>query len=220
MNIFIDLEMQNMRNATAEIRKVCCREVIEIGAVAVDDCGKQYGSFKTYVKPQYSDRISGKIRDLTGVSSGNVAGAECFEKAFHEMMQWCLSFENSVVYAWSESDLTQLTKEGTLKHVEVSAEEQAVLDNWRDLQKEFDELIDAPQATSLGKAVSICGLEDVGRKHDAYWDDVNTAAVFETIQDREGFLKSLDRIRQVLGYEEEPITLGRMIDFSAFSLSA
>lgn len=220
MNIFIDLEMQNMRNAAAEIRKVCCREVIEIGAVALDDTGEQRGSFKTYVKPQYSERISGKIRDLTGVSNGDVAGAECFAKAFHEMMQWCLSFENPVVYAWSESDLTQLTREGTLKHVDVSAEEQAVLDNWHDLQKEFDELTNAVQPTSLDRAVALCGLEEVGRKHDAYWDARNTAEVFETIRDREGFLKSLDRIRQVLGYEEEPITLGSMIDFSAFSLSA
>lgn len=68
MNIFIDLEMQNMRNATAEIRKVCCREVIEIGAVAVDEAGEHRGSFKTYVKPQYSDRISGKICDLTQIT--------------------------------------------------------------------------------------------------------------------------------------------------------
>lgn len=136
------------------------------------------------------------------------------------MLQWCLSFENPIVYAWSESDLTQITREGTLKHVEVSVEEKGVLDNWRDLQKEFDDLTDASQPTSLDRAVALCGLEEVGRKHDAYWDAMNTAEVFEMIKDREGFLKSLYRIKQVLGYGEEPMTLGSMIDFSAFSLSA
>ena len=104
--------------------------------------------------------------------------------------------------------------------MEVSVEEKGVLDNWRDLQKEFDDLTDTSQPTSLDRAVALCGLEEVGRKHDAYWDAMNTAEVFETIKDREGFLKSLDRIKQVLGYGEEPMKLGSMIDFSAFSLSA
>ena len=40
MNIFVDLEMQSMQNATENIRRIWSRETIEIGAVMLDDRGK------------------------------------------------------------------------------------------------------------------------------------------------------------------------------------
>lgn len=220
MNIFMDMEMQNMINAPKEIRKIWSREVIEIGAVAIDDRGKECGEFREYVKPQYSERITRGIKELTGISTGQVAGAEGFEKVFHRFMAWCASLGSPVVYAWSESDLTQILKECGLKNVTVSEEEEVILKGWKDLQKEFDDLAGSSSPTGLEKALNLCGEEYDGRRHDARWDAKNTAKVYLATRDREAFLKSLADLRRALDRDEEPLTLGSMIDFSGFSLSA
>ena len=57
--IFVDLEMQPIHDKSK--RRICRSEVIEIGAVMLDDSGKETDSFKQNVKPVYSDRLSNKI---------------------------------------------------------------------------------------------------------------------------------------------------------------
>ena len=220
MNIFVDLEMQSMQNATENIRRIWSRETIEIGAVMLDDRGKTVSSYRTYVKPQYSSRITPKITALTGITTGQVVGAVNFEKAFHEFMQWCCQQEDPKVYAWGDSDLQQLQMEAAVKNVVVSEAEKAVFNSWHDLQAEFDELAGIKDATGLEKAVNLCGLQMTGKKHDAYWDAMNKARVFKAVSDKDGFLKSLRLMKEVVGYEERPVTLGSMIDFSAFRVSA
>lgn len=110
--------------------------------------------------------------------------------------------------------------EATVKNVVFSEAEKAVFNSWHDLQAEFDELAGIKDATGLEKAVNLCGLQMTGKKHDAYWDAMNTARVFKAVSDKDGFLKSLRLMKEVLGYEERPVTLGSMIDFSAFRVSA
>lgn len=220
MDIFVDFEMQEMRNAKKAVRKIWYREIIEIGATALNDKGKVQGSFKMYVKPQYSKKISPKITDLTGISTNEVSGAAGFNEAIHTFMGWCIMQENPVVYAWSESDLTQLKNECGLKHVELSEKELMILSGWHDFQKEFGDLIHAEDPVGLEKAVNLCGLQPVGRLHDAYWDSLNTARVFRSTRNKERFLDSVARMKEILGYEEKRTTLGELVDFSSISLSA
>jgi len=220
MNIFVDLEMQKMQKAPEEIRKIWGTETIEIGAVMLDESGKTVSSFRKYVKPQYSSFITSTITALTGIRTGQVVGAAGFEEVFHEFMQWCCQFENPTVYAWGDSDLKQLRMEAALKNVSVSDEETAVFGNWHDLQAQFDELAQLRDCCGLEKAVNLCGLQMTGKKHDAYWDAMNTSRVFDVISDRDSFLEYQHMVKEVLDSEEQPVTLGSMIDFSTFSISA
>ena len=92
-------------------------EIIEIGAVVMDESYMVLGEFKTLVKPQYNDSIYKKYETLTGISTQMVYGAPTFATAYEMFVKWCESYGSEYeIYAWSENDYNQLVAEMELKH--------------------------------------------------------------------------------------------------------
>ena len=65
--IFVDLEMNRIARQYTELRKKCRNEIIEIGAVKLNEQDEIIDTFKLYVKPAFNDTIEGNIRRLTGI---------------------------------------------------------------------------------------------------------------------------------------------------------
>ena len=61
--VVIDLEMNEI-NKKSEVRDICKNEIIEIGAVMLDDNLTEISSFRTYVKPEHNVRIMNKITQV------------------------------------------------------------------------------------------------------------------------------------------------------------
>ena len=76
--VVVDLEMNPLSKEYVEERKQCRSEVIQIGAVALDERYQEIGSFKTLVKPQYNSVIVPKIKKLTGITTSMVQEAPVF----------------------------------------------------------------------------------------------------------------------------------------------
>lgn len=55
--IVVDLEMNSLAKEYKEERAQCGMEIIEIGAVVLDEQYQEVDSFKTLVKPQFNDEI-------------------------------------------------------------------------------------------------------------------------------------------------------------------
>lgn len=68
-HIVIDLEMNKLGPNYKSEREICKCEVIQIGAVLLDDEYQEIGSFNTLVKPRYNEHIDKKIEKLTGIST-------------------------------------------------------------------------------------------------------------------------------------------------------
>ena len=71
MSIFIDLEM-NTTDTRLVRRKDLKNEVIEIGAVRMDDAFHPLDRFRIFVRPQYNGVIERKIYKLTGISKSTL----------------------------------------------------------------------------------------------------------------------------------------------------
>ena len=67
--IIVDFEMNPLANEYSEEKKLCFSEIIEIGAVIMDEDFLVLGEFKTLVKPQYNDCISKRYETLTGITT-------------------------------------------------------------------------------------------------------------------------------------------------------
>lgn len=74
MSIFIDLEM-NTTDVRLVHKKDLRNEIIEIGAVRMDDAFHPLDRFRIFVRPQYNGVIERKIYKLTGISNGAVSDA-------------------------------------------------------------------------------------------------------------------------------------------------
>lgn len=83
-----------------EERQVCRCEIIEIGAVIVDESFMVLEEFKTLVKPQYNDSIYKKYETLTGINTQMVSSAPTFATAYEMFVNWCESYgDDYEVYA-------------------------------------------------------------------------------------------------------------------------
>ena len=82
--VVVDLEMNPLSKEYVEERKQCRSEVIQIGAVALDERYQEIGSFKTLVKPQYNSVIIPKIEKLTGITTSMVQEAPVFHQAIRQ----------------------------------------------------------------------------------------------------------------------------------------
>lgn len=219
-HIVIDLEMNNIRPKD-EVRKICTNEIIEIGAVLLDEHMQEISSFRTYVKPEYNDRIEMKIRKITGITDAKVANAPIFAEAFKMFTNWCLGIDDEMlIYAWSDSDYIQITKEIVLKKYVPSDHERKIIDTkWSDFQKEFDMQLGFEKQVSLSMALSMAGINFSGREHNALDDARNTAELLQLFKDKELFDRTLKKIEEFMKPKPLGSTLGNLFDFTMFELA-
>lgn len=209
--------MNNIRRRS-EARKICTNEIIEIGASMLDENLWEIGKFQIYVKPEYNDVIVPKISKLTGITNEMVANAPTFSVAFKQFTDWCLNIKDDVmIYAWSNTDHSQVMKEIQLKQYKLSEEEHKLMEHgWTDFQNEFDIHLGFERQISLKLALDMAGIDFNGRQHDALDDARNTAKLLRVFKDEELFDQTLRKIEEVMKPSSLENTLGNLIDLSMF----
>lgn len=176
MGIYIDLEM-NLTDPRLVCKKDLRNEIIEIGAVRMDENFHPLDRFRIFVRPQYNGVIERKIYKLTGISNAAVSEAVSLPEALDALEVWCGS-DGCEVYAWSTSDLIQLRKECRFKGIKSIFLDEIV--QWHDFQEDFRQMLGEAHILSLSNALHRAGLEPEGSLHDASWDAYNSARLMET----------------------------------------
>lgn len=181
----VDLEMcgvpKNRRNGYA-----FNQEIIEIGAVKLDDSFGIADEFKTFVAPQYGF-IDSYIQGLTGISNEDTAAAPVMEAALEMFLEWL--GEDTVMVAWSTNDAYQLRTEAQLKGIE-SQTLDAVLEASVDSQMMFSEKMNTEKVYKLSEALAIAGITYDEGAHEALVDARNTAMLFGKMMSDENFTLS------------------------------
>lgn len=214
--VFIDFEMAPVDKKYDDIRKICPREIIQIGAVILDEANIEVGSFKRNVRPQYVTYVSNRLMDLLGITFRELEYCGSFNDCWQEFVDWTYSFSTDItLYAWSESDLKELSNEITLTHMEIDSSTKKLIENWIDLQEEFDKAIDSENQTGLKKALELCGIEFDGKQHDSLIDSRNTAQVYIELLAPEAILKQIELTHKYTEEKSDSVcSLGSLFDFS------
>lgn len=174
--IFIDLEMNGIPEECKKERRICSTEVIEIGAVMLDESGRELRSFRRYVRPEYSSEIFPVIGELTGIRTEMVIHEKTFRQVLPDFLSWC--GRDYLIYSWSACDLWQLRHEVQLKQIRISPGLRYMFSHWRDFQKEFSGFFNVHRGLSLGKAVAVSGIRYAGQPHDGLADARTTAQLY------------------------------------------
>ncbi len=218
-HIVLDLEMNELAKQYNKERKICRFEIIEIGAVMLDNNFKETDSFKTYVKPQYNDEILEVYENLTGIKTEMVSDAPVFWKSFRMFSDWCgKSGDKYMIYAWGDSDYNQVVKEMKLKAYKPNKNEKAMLNNWCNFQQLYTHKLGVDHAISLKKALTYAGLDFEGKQHDALFDARNTSELVAICNDKVRFEKMLGSVVDAFKEKEISNSLGDMFDFSKMLL--
>lgn len=190
--IVFDLEMNEIDKSLKSIRKVCPREIIEIGAVKLDENLKIISRFNCLVKPRYS-KMDSKCQSITKITDEMLENAKDFSVAMDDFMKWIKSDTKEYeLYSWSENDIEQLLDESFLKDSNIDDVDE-LNNNWYDFQIEFGEAINLHSRMSLKRACKWSNVEIVGQEHRALDDAENTATLFRYCRDSVYFDKYIKR---------------------------
>ncbi|MCR5825713.1 MAG: exonuclease domain-containing protein [Oscillospiraceae bacterium] len=180
-HIVLDFEMNPVSEQEREVKRYLAREIIEIGAVRLDANAEVTDRFQCYVKPQFNDRITQTIRELTGIGYAQTNSAESFSEAMGLFAAW-IGTERTRVYSWSMSDLYQLEDECDYKEIDIPES----MYRWVDLQAIFPRFLrqKSYRRLALQNAAKVCGIEvDRTKVHGALYDAEVTARLLQLILD-------------------------------------
>ena len=103
--VVIDLEMCMVKKRVKKMHRNKF-EIIQVGAVMLDNHYRIVGEFSSYVKPEYGS-IDCFIENLTGITQAQVEIAPKLQDVLIDFMNW-IGERNVIVLSWSESDRQQL----------------------------------------------------------------------------------------------------------------
>ena len=179
--VIVDLEMCRVPKGLKREQFRLSREMIEIGAVLLDESYEIVDSFKSYVAPEYGE-LDSFIQKFTGITQANLKNAISAKEALDLFVNWLP--EDAILVSWSDNDERQVRKEIELKNLEIPGIEK-YLENWEDCQITFSEKMDSPKIYNLQEALNITGIDYNENIHNALTDAQNTALLFAKMQKEE-----------------------------------
>ena len=149
-------------------------EIIEIGAIRLNDRFEEADSFVSYVKPRYYKTVNSSVVRLTKIRSNQLESAPAFQEAMRRFLDWC--GRPCCLCSWSKTDASVLLDNMLL----YGMEEEAESDLWFcDLQRIFGrEILKDEHKCALETAVDMMHLPK-DRAHDALNDARNTVRICE-----------------------------------------
>lgn len=193
-HVVVDLEMNPVSREFREVRRKLNEEVIEIGAVRLDENFQQEAEFQCYVKPEYGP-IKKHITSLTGITQAMVADKKTYAACFRDFVDW-VGEEETKIYSWSMSDIKQLRSECRYKLPDFDIE--WLNERWVDLQQEFDDRLGLHNSLALKHALGAMDHKFEGTQHTALADAINTSAILTLMQDDAKFKETMKPVLEIL----------------------
>ena len=193
-HVVVDLEMNPVSREFREVRRKLNEEVIEIGAVRLDENFQQEAEFQCYVKPEYGP-IKKHITSLTGITQAMVADKKTYAACFQGFVDW-VGEEETKIYSWSMSDIKQLRSECRYKLPDFDIG--WLNARWVDLQQEFDDRLGLHNSLALKHALGAMDHKFEGTQHTALADAINTSAILTLMQDDAKFKETMKPVLEIL----------------------
>ena len=158
-------------------------EIIEVGAVKLDNRGNVMGEFSQFVQTEYAEGVAYPVRELTGISAVDTAMADPLFMVIKRLGDWIGRYSAQVV-CWSGADRRQLMAECGAKRIDLSA----FPADWADLQAFYTLIMDVGShgCVSLSDAATWFGIdfdESTGHAHSALADARVTARLLKQVMD-------------------------------------
>ena len=201
--VVIDVEMCRVKIRSG--RFPLKNEIIQIGAVMLDEAYHTVDEFSTYVRPEYG-KVDNFIAGLTGISERDTRRAPFFADAIGALMDW-IGGEDTMFYAWSDSDYCQIRNEARRKLSDTASLAHILnKEQWIDYQKVVDVRFDSGRQLGLSEALELAEVNVKGRMHDGLDDARNTAGLIAKLELHPEFKPVAERLHQVDKLDRAPLS--------------
>lgn len=193
--VVIDLEWNQAMSSNAAIfNKLPIHlrgEIIEIGAVKLDENFRPSEEFTVDVKPIYFKRMHYKVKKLTGFDAERLSHGIAFEDAFQQFRDWCGDDVTFLTWGYDDQGIME-------QNIIIHDLDWDWIHEWINLQLIYNNQTDGDKnQKSLATAMEHFGIEQTRIAHDALGDAYNTALVC-THLDLQSGIAHYDETRRVL----------------------
>ncbi|MHA1920785.1 MAG: exonuclease domain-containing protein [Promethearchaeota archaeon] len=172
----IDLECTCWEHGDPNRQK---HEIIEIGAVLLDENYNYVKEFTQFVKPFDNPILTKYCTDLTSITQADIESAPPLREVISQLEKWMGSSKDVVFCSWGDFDKNQLFDECALNLIEYPFD-----DNHINIKTLFSKIMRRKKRIGLQKALRIVGIQFEGTPHRAIFDAKMTAKVFKIIMEK------------------------------------
>lgn len=173
--IVFDLEWNQPADGKKNSERKLLFEIIEIGAVKLNEKREIIDSFHELVCPQVYHQINWHTQKMLNLKIGELKKGDKFKTVMNRFLKWCGS-EEYIFCSWGSQDLTELQRNMKYYHMKPLSEQPIPFYN---VQKLFGiQIGEEDSAKNLEAAVEIAGIEKDVPFHRAYSDAYYTARIF------------------------------------------
>lgn len=175
--IILDLEWNN---TYCKKKKGFLNEIIEIGAVKLNNNLQVIDTFDALIKPQLGKKLHTRVKELTNITNDDINTGIPFSQAMSNFRKW-VSHEKNIILTWGDTDVRVLIENfryfngiGFIPF----------LSNYVNLQKYAQAFMNIPKAEQIGlsAAAEKLGLNPADYSlHRALDDSKLTADLFKII---------------------------------------
>lgn len=179
--IIMDLEWNN---AYVSGTKSFMNEIIEIGAVMLDEKLQNVSEFSSFIKSRIGKKIRSNIKKLTHITNDDMRSGEPFEAVMQRFQEW-IGDRDNVILTWGNIDIRVIIENFRFL---TNCETVPFLSNYTDIQRYFQVKKDIPVEKQLGlfNAAEEVGLNlNEFSHHRALDDSLITAECFRRVYDED-----------------------------------
>lgn len=102
--VIMDLEWNNSYN---KYKKCFVNEILEIGAVMVNEELEVIDTFSVIIRSQLIKKLSGRVKNLTHITNEDMSSGVSFQRAIADFSKW-IGNRNCIFLSWGNSDIRVL----------------------------------------------------------------------------------------------------------------
>ncbi|WP_300380280.1 3'-5' exonuclease [Clostridium sp.] len=185
--IIIDLEFNNLEGITKFFPDIFEKnskiidldldnEIIEIGAVKLDNYMKVIEELKVYIKPSVIPILNPKISEITNIKEVDLEDGASFKEGMDRLSN--LIEEGDIICSWAKDDIIEIINNANYHNYDNIK----WLKNYLDLQEYSTNILGKKKSLSLKSALEELRIKvDNTKLHDALNDAIYTGEVFKRI---------------------------------------
>jgi len=168
--IILDLEATCWENRNSGNKN----EIIEIGAIKVNDKNEIIDEFNEFIKPKLNPELSDFCKNLTSIKQEDIDNAETFDKIIQKFKNWINLNEDFYLCSWGFYDKYQFIHDCKLHNINVDW-----LNNHISLKHQYTFIKGTKKHIGMGTALKIEKMNLDGFHHRGIDDARNITKIFQ-----------------------------------------
>lgn len=199
--IVLDLEWNQSARGKSYEKKELPFEIIQIGAVKLDEEGSVIDRFNCVIRPAVYKKLHSAVKEVVALTDRELKNGETFPYAFQQLMRFC--GDDYIFCTWGSQDLWQLQQ--NMQYYRIENAFPKVM-KYYDVQKLFSIVFeDGKLRRTVEYAVDVFSMEKNLPFHSAVNDATYVAGLLKHLMDNKEAMErvSVDYFKPPLNKKEE-----------------